>query len=184
MKKDVLKIALMILLCYGGLVSATPVNSNSVVIDDIEFYVQTDKSGYSLGESVEILFKVTNLGNTDVTIGCSRHGEFNYLVRKNNEDIWALAHWFAWDMPVVSLSAGETITLPSYAWNMKDDAGILILPDAYSVVGLMYNEPWNDASGRVPRPTEVSVPITIIPEPCSMALFVTSLLLCNRFKKK
>ena len=38
-------------------------NSNTIVDDGIEYYVQTDKSVYELGEHTEILYRITNLTN-------------------------------------------------------------------------------------------------------------------------
>ncbi len=46
---------------------ANLVNSNSIVEDDIEYYMQTDKDVYDLGENVEMLYRVTNLGSEDVS---------------------------------------------------------------------------------------------------------------------
>ncbi len=37
-----------------------PVGSNFVVQDGIEYYMQTDKSVYDLGEDVEMSYRVTN----------------------------------------------------------------------------------------------------------------------------
>jgi len=48
---------------------ATLVNSNSIVQDGIEYYIQTDNAVYDLGENVEILYRVTNLTDNPVSIG-------------------------------------------------------------------------------------------------------------------
>jgi len=42
-------------------VEAVPVNSNSVIKDGIEYYIETDKAVYELGEDVELFFRMTNL---------------------------------------------------------------------------------------------------------------------------
>jgi hypothetical protein len=174
---------LVLVLGIAPFAMATPVNSNSIIEDGIEYYIQTDKAAYDLGENVEMLFRVTNLRDEDVTIPCSRTGEFNLLAEKNGEAIWALAHWFLWYSPGVELSAGESTHLPPYNWDMKDDLGNLIEPGAYNVIGVMYNEPWNYAHGGTYSLTEVPVPITIIPEPNSMALFVACLSILMRNKR-
>ncbi len=49
-------------LALAGSAKATLINSNTVVEDEIEYYVQTDKSVYDLGEDVEILYRITNSG--------------------------------------------------------------------------------------------------------------------------
>ena len=149
-------------------------NFNSMVRDDMEYYMQTDKSVYSLGEDVEMLFRVTNLGEESVTIGCSRGGEFNFWVQTNEEHIWAAAHFFKWFSPGVELFAGTSRNVP-YNWNMRDDDDDLIEPGIYNVVGVMYNEPWNRSHSGEYTITEVGVPISIIPEPTSLALFMLGL---------
>jgi hypothetical protein len=51
----------VIVLSCAGMAGATLVNSNSIVQDDIEYYIQTNKAVYDLGENVEMLYRVTNL---------------------------------------------------------------------------------------------------------------------------
>ena len=46
--------AVVLVLAFAGMAGATIVNPNSIIIDEIEYYVQTDKSVYDLGENVEI----------------------------------------------------------------------------------------------------------------------------------
>ena len=46
--------------CSKNPVKSEPVNSNSIIKDNIEYYIQTDKSVYKLGEKVEMLYRVTN----------------------------------------------------------------------------------------------------------------------------
>jgi len=166
---------IMVVLALTECAKATLVNSNSIIQDGIEYYLQTDKFVYNLGEDVEMLFRVTNLRDEDVLIGCSRKGEFNLWVQKDSETIWARSHWFAWFSPGVELSAGESIDV-SHIWNMVDDTGSLIEPGDYSIVGVMYNEPWNyyyNHRGYII--THVGVPMSIIPEPGSLSLFIVGI---------
>lgn len=174
MKKVILSIALAVLILGIAPFTIAVPNSNSIIEDGIEYYTQTDKSIYDLGENVDMLFRVTNLRGEDVLIGCSRSGEFNFLVENNDETVWAAVHWFAWFSPGVELSAGESKNIP-YIWDMIDDSNNLVSPGIYDVFGVMYNEPWNYNNHGIPYTTEVSVPITIVPEPSSMALFMACL---------
>jgi hypothetical protein len=174
MRKVISTIGLAVLVLGSARQAMATLNSNSIIEDGIEYYVQTDKSVYDLGENVEMLFRVTNLTSEDVLIGCSRSGEFNLLVEKNDELVWALAHAFKWFSPGIELSAGESKNIP-YIWDMIDDNNNLVAPGIYDVVGVMYNEPWNYNNHGNPYITEVSVPITIVPEPSSMALFMACL---------
>ncbi|GAF78502.1 unnamed protein product, partial [marine sediment metagenome] len=139
-----------------------PVNSNSIVKDGIEYYMQTDKFIYNLGEEVEMLYRVTNLRDEEVLIGCSRSPEFNLLVQKDEETIWMKVQGWYWFSPGITLSGGEYTDL-SHGWDMKDGDGNLVEPGVYNVVGVMYNEPWNYDNSGSPTVTEVAVPITIIP---------------------
>jgi len=138
------------------------VNSNSKVVDGIEYYIQTDKAVYNLGENVQMLYRVTNLGDEEVLIGCSRSPEFNLLVQKDGETIWMKVQGWYWFSPGITLSAGESEEIRCN-WDMKDNDGNLLEPGVYNVVGVMYNEPWNDYNHGIPYATEVAVPITIIP---------------------
>jgi hypothetical protein len=49
------------MMCFSVSVNATPVNWNAIEVNDIEYYIQTDKSVYELGEDVDFLYRVTNL---------------------------------------------------------------------------------------------------------------------------
>jgi len=152
-----------------GRASLVPVNWNSVIEDGIEYYIQTDKLVYDLGDDVEILFRVTNLRDEDVNIGCSQAPEMNLLVQKNRETIWMLLYGGAPYSPGVRLSVGEHRET-RYDWGMKYKDGALVEPGTYDVLGLMYNLPWNYYYRGSPIPSEVGVPITVIPEPTSLLL--------------
>lgn len=67
MKKIIPAIALVVLVLGTASFAMAIPDSNSTVLDDIEYYVQTDKSVYDLGENVEMLYRVTNLGDEDET---------------------------------------------------------------------------------------------------------------------
>jgi len=65
------------------------VDSNSVVQDGIEYYMQTDKSVYSLGENVKMLYRVTNLSDSNsVTFEFSNLQQWSFEVRDGTTTIW------------------------------------------------------------------------------------------------
>jgi hypothetical protein len=70
----------------------TPVNSNSVVKDGIEYYLQTNKSVYHLGEDVEILYRITNVSEDPLEIAGILNCEYawsHFVIRdSNNTGIW------------------------------------------------------------------------------------------------
>ena len=66
--------------------SEPELNSNSIIKDNIEYYVQTDKKEYKLGESVEMLYRVTNLRDKAITFKFSVPAEskpYTITVKKN-----------------------------------------------------------------------------------------------------
>jgi hypothetical protein len=150
---------------------ATLVDSNSIIQDGIEYYIQTDKSVYKLGENVEMMFRVTNLRDETVLIGCSQSPEFNLLVKRDEEILWLSNNCFLAYSPGVVFSAGEFKILPANnIWDMTDYNGRRIEPGIYSVIGIMYNQPWNYYNHKNYIPTEVEVSITTIPEPATLVL--------------
>jgi len=146
-------------------------NSNSIVIDNIEYYIQTDKSTYNMGEDVNMLHRVTNMGDQDVTIQCNRIPQFNFRVKKNGNDIWSRYHFFLTKLSYIEIPVGSFIE-KTFTWDMYNDNDYLIGPGIYDVVGVMYNSN-----------TEVSVPITVIPEPVSLVLLMTGSFVLIRKKR-
>ena len=80
-------------------VKADPVNSNSTIqtfpnesegVDvPVEFYIQTDKLIYQLGESVDILYTVSNLGSVDVTIEIPLLArDLDIWIRQDGNTLW------------------------------------------------------------------------------------------------
>jgi len=146
---------------------ATLVNSNSIVQDDIEYYVQTDKAVYVLGESIEMLYRVTNLRGELVTIHFSDQVQHYFTVKQDE--------YLVWDEPKIGQPATSTVVLPpggnkeyTETWDMLDNQGVLIMPANYEVTGSFHPVILSqvDKDKYVP----VSVQIEIIPEPASIAL--------------
>jgi hypothetical protein len=178
-KKFAIVSILGILLFVGGLARAT-VNSNSVVIDNMEYYVQTDKSTYNLGENVEILFRISNLSNEERRF-VSLFPIWDIAVEQQQNRIWNRS----WDKahpdgPIhMTFAPNETKEL-SGIWPQIDLHGSVYIedhtqvpPGSYTISGFFQ-----------PTQTSSAVNVIITPEPCSMILFSTGLLLYHRFKKK
>ena len=166
---------------------ATLVNSNSIVQEGIEYCIQTDKAVYDLGESVEMLYRVTNLLDEDVTLGWITADPFDYF------DFWIMQDGIQiWEYPYLSVVLGFTIFhLDPYesnelqtVWNMMNDNGtsgltdddFQINPGIYDVIGelcLIEGE-------RFP----LSVSIQIIPEPSAFVLFGIGLMSLLSYRKR
>ena len=168
-------ITIVLVLSLAGYTSATLSNPNSVVVDDIAYYMQTDKSVYNLGEDVEMLYRVTNLTENPVDIGMvlkCEYGWTHFSVTDNYDtDIWQ--HYRSippcdWEM--FHLDPYESKQL-QIAWDMVSDNGTyyhdddyLVSPGSYTVTGQLELDGGYES---VP----VSVQIEIIPEPATILLF-------------
>lgn len=145
------------------------VNFNSKVIDGIEFYVQTDKAIYNLGENVEMLYKVTNFNDYSVNFGFGHMPEWNFWVEQNGINIWTKVQFPLAVAISYTIDPGESRVypyIPPVIWNMKDNDGSLISSGIYEVIG---GYDWNWINGSYDY-SKISVPITIIPEPSSVMI--------------
>ena len=148
---------------------ATLVNSNSIVKDDIEYYMQTDKAIYNLGEDVEMLYRVTNLGGVDVTFEFTAgpvddRGDF--IVEKDGERIWDnLGRPRTRNLTQFTLSPLESRDF-THLWDMTDSGGHQVTPGIYDVTGVLSNLRLAYAERYVP----VAIQIEIIPEPSTLLL--------------
>jgi len=175
MKRGIISIMICALCFCTSMARATLVNPNSIIQDGIEYYFQTDKSVYDLGENVEMLYRVTNLRDEewrvdgffpimDITVE-AREGEvFN--------EIW---NW-SWDKvhpmgPIVfQLEPGESAEI-SGVWPQIDLNGSVeiedhtqVPPGIYRTIGVFY-----------PTHSSIAVDITIIPEPSTFLLLAVGI---------
>ena len=163
---------------------ATLVDSNSIVEDGLEYYIQTNKSIYDLGEDVEIMYRITNLRTEvwevlafpplrDILVAERKGQDFN--------EIWTLS-WFRNYPPgprVLRLYPGESSEM-NVIWPQIDAQGtrdpiddISIAPGIYRIRGILY-----------PTDVSVAVEITIVPEPGSLILFVVGLSIANYINRR
>jgi hypothetical protein len=181
MKTIILATGFAVLLGIAPIATAT-LNSNSIVQYGIEYYVQTDKSIYELGENVEMLYRVTNLRDEDVTFHFGGSPVWNFWVEKNGENIWtAVESWYG-VLVDFTLSPGESKEFPDgnppYIWDMRDSEDNLINVGEYDVIGGL--------DGGAPEPdydSMVSVPIIVVPEPSSLALLLGCIFYLTRKRR-
>ena len=157
-----------LVLSMAGIADTAP-DSNSIIKDNIEYYIHTDKSVYDLGEEVEILYRVTNLTDVSVNLGTllpDPPDNYDLRIMQGNAQVW----WYPYtaitavirDFILQPLETKEFQT----TWDMMNDNGtpfqeyddFFVTPGSYNVVGEVA---LSFGYERVP----VSVSIEIIPEP-------------------
>jgi hypothetical protein len=183
MKRAISAIGFIILLLgIAPVTMATPVNSYSIIQDDIEYYIQTDKSVYDLGENVEMLYRVTNVGSEDVIFVFTDgpvDDRCDYIVEKDGDRIWDNLVRFG-DRTITYLTLSplesEEFTMP---WNMTDFGGHQVVPGSYDITGALGALMFPDDERYVP----VSVSIEIIPEPATLFLLALGGLFLRKGRK-
>jgi len=169
MKNPIIILAAFSLALAGGTrqASATLVNSNSVVRDNIEYIMQTDKSVYNLGENVQLLYEVINRGSYSITFHFNDQVQYYFTVKDNGNLIW--------DAPKVGFPALSSFTLPpgyfkqyTETWNMRNNQGLFITPGSYEITGSL--DPVFLSQADSNRYVPVSVQIGVIPEPATVIL--------------
>jgi len=162
-------VTVALVLGFAGMARATLVDSNSIIQDGIEYYIQTDKAVYDLGEEVEMLYRVTNLRDESVTFGFGWYPVYQFWVGKKGEQIWSAIGTRLAVATKLTLMPGESRMFPDFRppfiWDMRDAENTLVGLGKYNVVGGLYN-----GSGHYDY-TEVEVSIEIVPEPSSFLLF-------------
>lgn len=182
MKTTISAIALVVLVLGTAQQAMATLNSNSTVEDGIEYYVQTDKSVYNLGENVEMLYRVTNLRDEDVTFGFPHSPVWNFWVKRDEEYIWrAINGWYA-KPTEFTLSPGESKEFPAfsspYVWDMRDNENNLVTVGGCSVIGGFH------AGSEGYEYSKVAVPIQIIPEPATLLLLTIGAVWIRVVKRK
>ncbi|MGB2809960.1 MAG: BsuPI-related putative proteinase inhibitor [Sedimentisphaerales bacterium] len=189
-KKSLKKLACVCISLLFMTVSAkaTLVDSNSsIVVDNIKYYTQTDKYVYDLGESVEMLHRVTNLRDEPLTFVFAYQQQCSFEVWDGETRIWWWPKLISPMMSSFTLQPGEFKEFLQ-DWDMMNDNGtwnpiddFLVSPGIYDVSGQLRG---STSDGIIPE--SVSVPIQIIPEPSTLGLLGTGLMavLSYRMRKK
>jgi len=158
------------------------INSNSKVLDGIEYYVQTDKSTYQPGENVEMLYKITNLSEQSITLRVANDPAWNFWAEKDGSQIWqAVNGW--WEVETqFTLAPGQSYQFPDWGpsplspflWNLKDSTGNIVGIGNYDITGGLFGL----------DNTKVSVPIVITPEPTSLIFLAIGLPVVRTFLRR
>lgn len=178
------KIFLMVvvLTLAASLVNAAII-SNSLVVDDIEYYIQANDSVYDLGEDVEMLFRVTNLGEAAISISTMYPIRDFTVSEKVGEDYNEIWNW-SWDKSfpmgttTFSLQPNESKEING-TWPQIDLNNSIDVADHTQVLQGIYS-----LSGYLaPTDTSIAIDVTIVPEPATILLVGTGLLYLRRNKR-
>lgn len=137
-------------------------NANSIVKDDIEYYIETDKAVYDMRENVQMLYRVTNVGEENVqfifTYG-PLDNTCDWMVDEDELRIWDnLGRPGTAVMTYLALEPSQSYEY-THTWDMTDKNGDSISSGNYTVTGVLGYPPSYE------RYVPVSVFINIIQEP-------------------
>lgn len=139
--------------------NANPVVYSSIIQGGIEYYLQTNKSVYVLGENIEILYRVTNLSLRPVSFSFPNTQQCHFEVRSFSTVIWT---WPLFTLPMLTsftLSPGEFKEY-SIEWDMTNNSTPSPLgPGYYDVTGVLLY-PFDP---RQYVPVSVQIHITTVP---------------------
>jgi hypothetical protein len=172
-------------LAFGGKAKADLLpNWNSKIVDNIQYEVATDKAVYDLGETVNMMYRITNLheGPDAPTITYSLYHAFDFKVDNSSGEtnwIWSADPLCSFIPDTFELGPGESKTYPypdaAMPWGMVYSPGgygggrfDLVPPGNYDVSGKLVT--FLSPPGDPPQYLDsiVSVPIQIVPEPSTI----------------
>lgn len=125
-------------------------NYAAVVEDGIEYYLKTDKSSYSLGESVQILYHVTNQTDEIKELGSVPNCDYcvqQFQITFRGKEVWKSCRVIPpCGTKTFRLNPHEAWEYPDAAWNMVNDNGTLepnddfpIVPGVYTITGKLWS---------------------------------------------
>lgn len=176
----------------GGAREARGTLSNSIVKDNIEYYIQTDKAVYDLGEDVELLYRITNWRNETWEVGAIGSTMDIVVSAKDGEEereVW-MWHWYRGGHggPVeFKLEPGEAKEIRGI-WPQVDYKGTVMMDDDSAVsagtyrVEAIFKYSVGGNVGVTEKP--VALDIAVVPEPGSFGLFALGVLCLRRHSKR
>ena len=139
------KMLIILIFSLPLILNAQYENENSIMIDNIEYYMATDQDTYVVGDSVHMKYQISNLSSSPITLCFGSAQIYDFFVTQESTEIWYWSFGKAfpdiiWDM---TINPGDSTTA-FYSWNMSDNSGNPILPGGYEVTGFY------DCSSNVP----------------------------------
>jgi len=185
---------ILILVGYAKETKATYVDANAVE-EGLEYYIRIDKGVYDLGENIELLHRLTNVGNE--TLNVSEFGIYTLsleLTRPQGDTLFS--PYFGPPFPpmppglpyIITLNPGEYIETQWLITSGRWGADREWVEEPFSTVGQYsitskYDNSWLDPHQGPLALEPDALDFVIIPEPASIFLFVlglASLLVCKK----
>ena len=132
----------------------------------------TDRAEYVQGDTVRMLYKITNLRSNSITFTFPSSQCFDFYVSDSCEcEIWRWSFGMYFDCVVweITLEPNGSL-LATYEWDMNDSCRHSVLPGTYEVTGTL--------AYMFPMPRPVSVQIIVNP---SLVIEITASVLPSRF---
>ncbi len=142
----------------GSPIRITPTGWVEDQLASVEFRIGTDKTFYSWGEQVNVVHRVSNIGELTRTFQFNCEPWENLQIQQDGQLIWERPTPFAMSRPKVVLSPGD-VWESQYTWDLRDNAGEFVPPGQYDVTGVLYGDG-----------SSISVPITVLPEPSGVGV--------------
>lgn len=171
-----------------------PISASYLGQEGIEYYIQTNKAVYDVGEDVEMLFRVTNMRDEDVRIYGGWPMRDIIVEEKEGNNLRVLWQWWWFKigpgMPVgIDLEPGESSKIsgswPQTDWNetpeIEDD--FQVLPGTYRVSGILKGR-IGDFENFEYLDSRISLDITIVPEPATIFTLVFGIYGLRHLKRK
>ena len=134
-------------------------NIATIITDDLKCSLQTDKKEYLLGETVIMVYKITNIGNTDVLYSSNGSSPCYYEINNGENIIWNHPDYTIDSVVRQILKPGESHEY-NIAWDMYSqnppyfiDRGSIVKPGVYTAAGQMISGKYRVALSIVINPS-------------------------------
>ena len=147
---------MIILIILFTSANAQYMNENTIVSGSMEYYMATDDTTYTQGENVQMLYRITNLGQNPQMFYYYSSQEYDFFVETMDfETIWIWSYGYCffdvmWERTILPGNSIERYR----EWDMTDNNNFSVAPGTYRVIGTSVN--------YMPEPVPVPVYIEII----------------------